>query len=61
MNDNENKKNNETLENVRGGVIDEALPDDVLENVAGGGFKDWLKGLFVDDPGSSNNPTGGTM
>ena len=58
MNKNENKKNNEALpDEVR---PDEALPDDALENVAGGGFKDWLKGIFVDDPGSSNNPTGGT-
>lgn len=46
MDDNENKKNNETLENVGGG-IDEALPDEVLENVAGGGFKDWLNDLFI--------------
>ena len=34
MNDDENKKS------------DEALPDDALENVAGGGLVDWFQGLF---------------
>ena len=59
MDDNENKKNNETMKND-GGVTDEALPDEALEGVAGGGFRDWLEGIF--DPAgvesSDSPPTG---
>ena len=29
-----------------GDETDAELPDDALENVAGGGFKDWLKDIF---------------
>ena len=42
------------------GGIDEALPDEALDQVAGGGFKDWLKGIFDQDGNESSDspPTG---
>ena len=57
MDDNKNKKinaelpdetqTNEALPDEK--QTNEELPDDALENVAGGGFKDWLKGIFTED------------
>ena len=48
MDENENRKSHE------------ALPDDALDQVAGGGFKDWLQGLFDKDGNESfdSPPTG---
>ena len=47
MDDNKNKKINAELPDEK--QTNEELPDDALENVAGGGFKDWLKGIFTED------------
>lgn len=44
MDDNKNKKINEELPDETQST--EELPDDALENVAGGGLVDWFKGLF---------------
>ena len=52
MDDNKNKKINEVLPDET--QTDEELPDDALENVAGGGFKDWVVGLFDKPNGQSS-------
>ena len=44
----------ELLDRLKAGASEGELSDDLLEAVAGGGFKDWLKGIF-DDPKSPGN------
>ncbi len=43
------EKAKELLDRLNGPEGD--LADDALEAVTGGGFKDWLKGIFGESPG----------